>query len=414
MSELLFIPVDQIHSTGNVRLDEQLDEAFMQSIVDHGIRQPINVEPNGEGFNLVDGHRRLAAARAAGLTQVPAFVTDPTDAKDRTILQLVSNLQRQDLDPIEEALAFSALSNEGVQQKEIAERVGVTQPHVSKRVSLLKLSDSLQNRVRVGTLDVNLAVELAKVRDHAVQEKLASENSLSEHRVAMALKRQKEEDNLAKFIKQATSKGAPVDTETDLTGYRRLEDYATYEDLAKANLPEDAIVRATTDWDGKPCLRAYVPTYGNSIEDPEAKDEKKVQSKLLREATKERESHLKTIVAKAGVKDVTSLAAAFLFDRLVTANSARKISVLLDLDPAPYAKEEPITDYATGEVKSRKTVDYTKLVTDWYNQGPKESVQALMAAIVVHYEGQSQLEEYLVEKGVPTIDDLLEGLKAAE
>lgn len=409
MSELLFIPLDQIHSTGNVRMDEELDESFLASIKSLGVLTPITVETNDAGFNLVAGHRRVAAARAAGITQVPAQLIDAGSPQDRIVLQLVENIQRSDLDPIEEALAYQNLANEKLQQKEIADRVGVTQPHISKRLSLLRLSDSIQNKIRNGQLDVNLAVELAKIKDHSVQDRLVKEDAPA-HRIEMALRRQREEDELAKFINRV-QQNVEFHEAPDLRNHRVFGEYGTLKEYQAADIPEDAVTVAATSYDGKPCFRVYVPTYGNSIVDPAEKDETKIKARAEREASRERDQHLKAIVAKAAAKDTVSLAAAFLFDRLVSYQTARRISVLLDLDPnvGGYVTEERLApDPTTGEVKTRKSVDYTKLVTDWYSQGAKESVQALMAAIIVGYDGMPQLEAYLVEKGVPTVKELLE------
>lgn len=408
MSEQLYVPVDQIHSTSNVRLDEALDDGFVDSIKTHGVLTPVLLERNDAGFNLISGHRRVAAARKIGLTQVPALLTEAGAGSDRIVLQLVENIQRRELDPIEEALAYQNLANEGVQQKDIATMVGVTQPHISRRISLLKLSDAIQNKVRNGSVDVNTAVDLAKIRDHTVQDALVKDGC-REHQVNMALKRQAAEDELEKFIKKATNK-VEFSDRPDLMDYVVFGRYYTLADYQKAALPEDQITVAGHDYDMKPCFIVYVPKGGTKVVDPE-EQARKDAAKIEREANRERQSHLKTIVAKATAKDVMTMAASLLFDRLVTANTAGKISKLLDLNPevGGYQTKQKKVDPTTGEISGEVVVtDYTKLVTDWYSQSPKGAVQALMAAIVVNYDGTDLVEEYLKEKGVPTVAELIE------
>src|ERR1035437_2724932 len=109
-AELLMIPVDSIDLESNVRSDIGDLEALAVSIADHGVIQPITVHRAGERFVLDVGHRRLAATRLAGATQIRAIVTaDHAAGPARSILQLVENIHRRDLGPLEEAEAFRAI-----------------------------------------------------------------------------------------------------------------------------------------------------------------------------------------------------------------------------------------------------------------------------------------------------------------
>jgi len=141
----------------NLRTDlGDLDE-LVASINALGIIQPILITPEGL---LLDGHRRLAAAAIAGLVEVP--VTERVVADDAEVVEimLVSALQRSGLNPIEEGTGYARLADMGMSQREIAERVGCNQSHVSKRITLTELPDAAQAKVVDGSLQINDAITL--------------------------------------------------------------------------------------------------------------------------------------------------------------------------------------------------------------------------------------------------------------
>lgn len=141
------------------------------SLIANGMVQPVVVVPADPGrYQLVAGHRRVAAARLAGLPTIPALIRhDLTPAYGgdhaarRAAAQAVENLQRTDLNPLEQARAFRRLVDAGWKQERIAAAAGVNQGHVSKRLSLLKLGDDAQAAVATGTIAVEDAVELARL-----------------------------------------------------------------------------------------------------------------------------------------------------------------------------------------------------------------------------------------------------------
>ena len=124
--------------------DEALDE-LTQSVREHGVIQPLLVtalppgEPAGVRYRLIAGERRLRAAAAAGLTRVPVTVRETTD-RDQLELALIENVQREDLNPIEEAGAYRRLIDDfGLTQQQTADRVGCSRAKVANRLRLLEL-----------------------------------------------------------------------------------------------------------------------------------------------------------------------------------------------------------------------------------------------------------------------------------
>jgi len=134
--------------------DEKSLEELASSIARHGVLQPILVEPTEEGrYKLLIGERRLKAAAKAGLSQVPAIVLDEPLRPDEALeARLVENLQREGLDPLDEAEAYAALKEMGVKVSAIARRVGKSRPYVSKRMRLLRLHPAVRKDVREGTI----------------------------------------------------------------------------------------------------------------------------------------------------------------------------------------------------------------------------------------------------------------------
>jgi ParB family chromosome partitioning protein len=144
------------------------------SIQANGVVQALTVValPAEDGhpvYGLVAGERRLTAARQVGLAEVPCLVRD-LDNRQRTVAMLVENLQRQDLDPLDEASGIQRLTGMGLSQREIAAELGCSQSHVSKRLSLLGLPGDVRAAIGQptdsGGITVNDALELTKLADH--------------------------------------------------------------------------------------------------------------------------------------------------------------------------------------------------------------------------------------------------------
>jgi ParB family chromosome partitioning protein len=139
----------------------QLDR-LADSIRRHGVLQPVVVRAAGERYELVVGERRWRAAQVAGRKTIPAVIAQVAP-QDRLELALVENVQRHDLNPIELALAFRALTDSGATQEEIGERVALDRSTVANHLRLLELGRDLQADVEQGRLSVGHAKALLQV-----------------------------------------------------------------------------------------------------------------------------------------------------------------------------------------------------------------------------------------------------------
>src|SRR5687767_3272322 len=134
--------------------DESLEE-LTRSITAHGVIQPIVVRRTGDRFQIIAGERRWRAAGRAGLLRVPVVVRDVAPGREQSLLELalVENIQRENLNPIEEALAYRRLSQDfQLKQEEIATAVGKDRASVANFLRLLKLPDEVRNEVAAGRL----------------------------------------------------------------------------------------------------------------------------------------------------------------------------------------------------------------------------------------------------------------------
>jgi len=152
--------------------EAKLDE-LAQSITANGVVQPLIVRPKQDRFELIAGERRWRAAQRAGLTRVPAIVRNVSD--DRVLeLALIENIQREDLNPIEEARAYKKLIDTvGLTQELVAERVGRDRSYVTNYLRLLRLPEDLQELVQAGRLSTGHARTLLGLPDVAAQRRIA-------------------------------------------------------------------------------------------------------------------------------------------------------------------------------------------------------------------------------------------------
>jgi len=154
--------------------DEEELQALADSITVHGIIQPLTVRemPNGY-YQIIAGERRWRAARMANLSDVPAVIIEADDKKAME-LALIENLQRQDLNPLEEALGYQTLMNEyGLTQEEAAGRVGKSRPAVANALRLLGLCPEVQERVRNGELSAGHARAILQLKSEKKQQEAA-------------------------------------------------------------------------------------------------------------------------------------------------------------------------------------------------------------------------------------------------
>lgn len=146
--------------------DEEKLTELAQSIAKHGVLQPLLVRPMPDGsYRLVAGERRWRAARAAGVSEVPVVIKEMSD-EEAAVFALVENLQRADLDPVEEAQGFRRLMEDfGLTQEQVSERVGKSRPAVSNAMRLLKLPGQVLESLSSGELSAGHARTLAGLED---------------------------------------------------------------------------------------------------------------------------------------------------------------------------------------------------------------------------------------------------------
>ena len=197
--------------------DEESLQTLADSIAHYGVLQPITVRLQNSGYyQIIAGERRWRAARMAGLTEVPVRIIE---ADDRTTaeLALVENLQREDLNPIEEARGYQSLIDDfGLTQEEAAKSVGKSRPAVANALRLLSLSPEVLRLVETGELSAGHARALVPVQDPEMQ-LLAAKEILSK-----ALSVRKAEILAAKVLnKKMLSEAEPKGSDSDQIDYAK-------------------------------------------------------------------------------------------------------------------------------------------------------------------------------------------------
>ena len=171
------LPVASLHPNRfqpRAYFDEAAIEDLVASVRAQGIIQPLVVTPEGEGYAIIAGERRWRAAQKAGLEAVPVVVRQVADDRELLELALVENLQRSDLNPIEEAEAYAALQEKfGLSQEEVAGRVGKARTTVTNALRLLRLPDEVLDLLREGRLTAGQARPLLGIQDPEEQIRLA-------------------------------------------------------------------------------------------------------------------------------------------------------------------------------------------------------------------------------------------------
>ena len=150
------------------QFDKEALEALADSIASYGVLQPILVRqnPNFEGyFEIIAGERRWRAAKMAGLTEIPAIVLDGDDLKTAQIA-VIENVQREDLNVVEEAFAYKALIDQfDLTQDEVAKQVGKSRPTIANLLRLLELPDDVLEQLKAGDLTAGHARALLGLND---------------------------------------------------------------------------------------------------------------------------------------------------------------------------------------------------------------------------------------------------------
>ena len=171
------IKIDSIETNPDqprTRFDQAALEELAASIKNYGVIQPILVTELGDGkYELIAGERRMRASILAGLSTIPCIVKSFSES-DRAEIALIENLQREDLNPVEEAKAYRALMDKsGMTQEELANKLGKSRPAIANSLRLLTLSPNVLELVEAGRLSAGHARTLAVIKDQKVQESYA-------------------------------------------------------------------------------------------------------------------------------------------------------------------------------------------------------------------------------------------------
>lgn len=153
--------------------DPEKIEELANSIKEHGVIQPIVVRNVGDGYEIVAGERRWRAARKAGLTEVPCIVRELTDEQNM-LFAIIENMQREDLNPIEEAQGLDRMIKTfGLTQEEVSKSVGKSRPYISNSLRLLKLPEEVKNLMVEKKLSAGHARALINIGDDEKQTEVA-------------------------------------------------------------------------------------------------------------------------------------------------------------------------------------------------------------------------------------------------
>ncbi len=185
--------------------DEEELQALADSISVHGVIQPLTVRQMPTGYyQIIAGERRWRAARLANLSEIPVVIVEADDKKAME-LALIENLQRQDLNPVEEALGYQALIEEyGLTQEEAAGRVGKSRPAVANALRLLGLSPAVLEKLKNGELSAGHARAILTLKTEKKQQEAAKKI------IALALSVRQAETLCKNMNKEPSPKKEPV------------------------------------------------------------------------------------------------------------------------------------------------------------------------------------------------------------
>ncbi len=161
------IPIEDILPDPNqprTTFNEDRLQDLVVSVRAKGVMQPVIVRSTPEGFRITTGGRRVAAAKLAGIKEIPCIIRDTTD-EEALILQVVENLQRENLTPVEEANAIKRLLNSGLTQEEVSKQIGKSQSYVSQSQKLLTLPKSILEEAKAAKISKDQLLQLTKAEN---------------------------------------------------------------------------------------------------------------------------------------------------------------------------------------------------------------------------------------------------------
>ena len=158
--------------------ENQSLEQLSQSILEHGVLQPIVLMPNGIGrYTIIAGERRFRAARMAGLTEIPAIVKDVSTQSAKEIA-LIENLQREDLDPVEIAYGYRSLMESfNLTQDEISQKLSIPRSSIANSLRILNLPEDILEMIKTDEISLGHAKVILSVSDEKMQRELAQQTA---------------------------------------------------------------------------------------------------------------------------------------------------------------------------------------------------------------------------------------------
>jgi len=206
MDSIVFVDINDIKPNSSqprqVFNQEKIDE-LAESIATHGVIQPLLLKETTHGFEIIAGERRWRAARKAGIKQIPGIVKELT-TEQLAMVALIENIQREDLNPIEEAEAIQRMCDEfGLTQDAVSKSIGKSRPYITNLLRLLKLPEGIRKMVLEGKLSNGHARALVSITDIKKQKAIAEKVVLEDLSVR----------EVEKLIKQTEETGIKISKE---------------------------------------------------------------------------------------------------------------------------------------------------------------------------------------------------------
>jgi ParB/RepB/Spo0J family partition protein len=347
-AEFRWVAVGEIHPAEDNLRRELGDLSDLGSVATVGVLEPLLLAPRAAGgYTVVAGHRRHAAAAAAGLAEVPAMVR-PYTADQRVEVMLIENLQRRGLSPLEEALGYRRLLDLGLRQRALAERLGVSQSHVSKRLALLSLPPAALEQLDSGGITVTDALDLSKLVDHPA-------------RLETAMSQGREWGDVG----EAPTYGGWYDRKEKPLDQLRLDpaEHAREKCHAAAVMADGRVVEVCR----KPENHASPAAIARMTKETDTQREERAKDKARRDAAKAREGHWRGLVADGALP---AEALDFMLGELLRGASSRGSQLA-----ARWLGLEPERD-AYGYPR------YSAALATYADQGPEQLQRAAFACAV--------------------------------
>ena len=201
--EIVEIPLEELRPNPyqpRKVFDEEALQDLADSIKEHGVFQPIIIKKSIKGYEIIAGERRYRASKIAGLTKIPAIIRNFTDEQMMEIA-LLENLQRENLNAIEEAIAYKKMiQNLGITQEELAKKVGKSRSHVTNIIGLLRLPQEVQQLVADSKITMGHARALSKL-DSEEEMKALANKIIDEHLPVRQTEEDLSSDKIEKKVK---------------------------------------------------------------------------------------------------------------------------------------------------------------------------------------------------------------------